>query len=317
MPQAVFFAIVEKKYGGIHMETLSRSEGIVYAFDKNHKPIKTISSGTTIRIETFDCFQNQITSEKDKIEQLAWDQTNPATGPIYIKEAMPGDILKIKINKIEVGSHGVMITLPNEGTLGHRFTESTIKILPIEEDHVLLSDIKLPINKMIGVIGVAPKEEAINCGTPGPHGGNMDNKMITEGAILYLPVFVEGALFGLGDFHAAMGDGEIGVTGVEVEGAATVTLEVLKGESIEQPLLENEEVFTQIASAKTLDEASKLATELMANRIVQKTGRSLAEVTMLLSAAGQIEICQMVDPLMTVRFVLSKSILTQFNTKLI
>lgn len=141
--------------------------------------------------------------------------------------------------------------------------------------------------------------------------------MITEGAILYLPVFVEDALFGLGDFHAAMGDGEIGVTGVEVEGAATVTLEVLKGETIEQPLLENEEVFTQIASAKTLDEASRLATELMANRIVQKTGRSLAEVTMLLSAAGQIEICQIVDPLMTVRFVLSKSILTQYNTKLI
>jgi len=299
------------------METLSRSESIIYAFDKNHEPIKMISSGTTIRIETFDCFQNQVTSETDKIEQLAWDQTNPATGPIYIEEAMPGDILKVKIDKIEIGSQGVMMTLPNEGTLGHRLTESTIKILPIKDDHVFLNDIKLPINKMIGVIGVAPKEEAINCGTPGPHGGNMDNKMITEGAILYLPVFVEGALFGLGDFHAAMGDGEIGVTGVEVEGAATVTLEVLKGETIEQPLLENEEVFTQIASAKTLDEASRLATELMANRIVQKTGRSLAEVTMLLSAAGQIEICQIVDPLMTVRFVLSKSILTQYNTKLI
>ncbi|MEK4090636.1 acetamidase/formamidase family protein [Viridibacillus sp. FSL H8-0110] len=299
------------------METLSRSESIIYAFDKNHEPIKMISSGTTIRIETFDCFQNQVTSEADKIEQLAWDQTNPATGPIYIEEAMPGDILKVKIDKIEIGSQGVMMTLPNEGTLGHRLTESTIKILPIKDDHVFLNDIKLPINKMIGVIGVAPKEEAINCGTPGPHGGNMDNKMITEGAILYLPVFVEDALFGLGDFHAAMGDGEIGVTGVEVEGAATVTLEVLKGETIEQPLLENEEVFTQIASAKTLDEASRLATELMANRIVQKTGRSLAEVTMLLSAAGQIEICQIVDPLMTVRFVLSKSILTQYNTKLI
>lgn len=299
------------------METLSRSESIIYAFDKNHEPIKMISSGTTIRIETFDCFQNQVTSETDKIEQLAWDQTNPATGPIYIEEAMPGDILKVKIDKIEIGSQGVMMTLPNEGTLGHRLTESTIKILPIKDDHVFLNDIKLPINKMIGVIGVAPKEEAINCGTPGPHGGNMDNKMITEGAILYLPVFVEGALFGLGDFHAAMGDGEIGVTGIEVEGAATVTLEVLKGETIEQPLLENEEVFTQIASAKTLDEASRLATELMANRIVQKTGRSLAEVTMLLSAAGQIEICQIVDPLMTVRFVLSKSILTQYNTKLI
>ncbi|MGE7622437.1 hypothetical protein ACQKMD_05045 [Viridibacillus sp. NPDC096237] len=101
-----------------------------------------------------------------------------------------------------------------------------------------------------------------------------------------------------------MGDGEIVVSGVEIEGAAIVTLEIIKGEAIEQPLLENEEVFTQIASAKTLDEAGKLAAELMANRIIQKSGRSIA---MLLSAAGQIEICQMVDPLMTVRFVLSKN----------
>jgi len=77
---------------------------------------------------------------------------------------------------------------------------------------------------MIGVIGVAPENGQINCGTPGSHGGNMDTKLISEGAKLYLPVFVEGALFGLGDLHALMGDGEIGVSGVEVAGKVVVEL---------------------------------------------------------------------------------------------
>ncbi len=170
---------------------------------------------------------------------------------------------------------------------------------------------------MIGVIGVAPEGEGVNCGTPGSHGGNMDNKMITEGATLYFPVFAEGALFGLGDFHAAMGDGEISVSGIEVPGKATVTLEVLKGVKLQNPMLENEEVFTQIVSAKTLDEAVKLATEEMADRLVEKTGLPISEVTMLLSAAGQAEICQVVDPLMTARFVVPKWLLEQLNVELI
>jgi len=157
----------------------------------------------------------------------------------------------------------------------------------------------------------------VNCGTPGAHGGNMDNKMVTEGATLYFPVAVEGALFGLGDFHAAMGDGEVSVSGVEVAGAATVTLEVIKGQHLEQPMLENEECFTQIASAMTLDEASKMATQLMINRLVERTHMNVSEVTMLMSAVGQLEICQVVDPLVTVRFVVPKWLLSQLNATLI
>jgi len=201
--------------------------------------------------------------------------------------------------------------------MGNDIEQMTAKILPIEDGHVLFNELRIPVNKMIGVIGVAPIGEGVNCGTPGAHGGNMDNKMVTEGATLYFPVAVEGALFGLGDFHAAMGDGEVSVSGVEVAGAATVTFEVIKGELIHQPLLENEVSFTQIASAKTLDEASKMATELMIKRIVERTGMSISEVTMLMSAAGQLEICQVVDPLVTVRFVVPKWLISQLNCSLI
>ena len=119
------------------------------------------------------------------------------------------------------------------------------------------------------------------------------------------------------DFHAAMGDGEISVSGIEVPGRATVTLEVLKGETLNHPMLENAEVVTQIVSAKTLDEAAKLATEEMIDRIAGKTGKSLADVTMLMSAVGQVETCQIVDPLITARFTVPKSILAQLNVTLI
>ncbi|WP_370621911.1 acetamidase/formamidase family protein [Bacillus sp. JCM 19034] len=134
---------------------------------------------------------------------------------------------------------------------------------------------------------------------------------------MYFPVFAEGALFGLGDFHAAMGDGEVSVSGIEIPGKATVTLEVIKDTTLRHPMLENVDAFTQIASAKTLDEAIRIATEEMIIRIVDKSNRSIEDVTMLMSACGQAEICQIVDPLMTARFVVPKWLLKQLNVELL
>ncbi|WP_075619141.1 acetamidase/formamidase family protein [Paenisporosarcina indica] len=299
------------------METLTRESGIIYEFNKENTYNKKVASGTTIKIETYDCFQNQIQSEETVVDEINWNNINPATGPIYVEGAMPGDVLKVKIDEIEIGNQGVMVVGPNLGVMGHRIEKMTAKILPIEGGKVRFNHIEIPVNKMIGVIGVAPANEGINCGTPGPHGGNMDNKMITEGATLYFPVFTEGALFGLGDLHAAMGDGEVSVSGVEVPGVVTVSLEVIKGESLQHPMLENEEVFTQIVSASTLDEAAKVATEEMIQRIVHKSELTVDEITMLMSAAGHTEICQIVDPLMTARFVVPKWLLKQLNVKLI
>lgn len=299
------------------MQTIQRTQGIIYDFNKAHAPIAYVNSGDTIEMETYDCFQNQVVDEATEISGIDWNKINPATGPIYVNEAKAGDILKVTIEKIDLDAQGVMTVGPGLGILGNSFTAMEKKLLPITDKHVLFNDIKIPINKMIGVIGVAPAGDGINCGTPGTHGGNMDNKMVTEGATLYFPVAVDGALFGLGDMHAAMGDGEISVSGVEVSGKATVTLEVIKGTSIEHPMLENDTHFTQIVSAPTLDEAAKLATQIMAHRITEKSALSLAEVTMLLSAVGQVEVCQIVDPLMTARFTVPKWLLQQLNVTLI
>ncbi|MDP4549523.1 acetamidase/formamidase family protein [Alkalihalobacillus macyae] len=298
------------------MELLS-NESVIYDFNKNHQPVKVVPAGATIEIVTYDCFENQLQSEDTKIDGIDWNRVNPATGPIYVKDALPGDVLKVTIEKLEIGDQGVMVVGPDLGVMGHRLKEMESKIIPIKDGKALFNDIEIPLNPMIGVIGVAPEGEGISCGTPGAHGGNMDNKMITEGATLYFPVFAEGALFGLGDFHAAMGDGEVSVSGIEVPGRATVKLEVIKGEPMSQPMLENDDVVTQIASAGTLDEAVQLATELMIDRICERTGMPIGEVTMLMSAIGQVEVCQIVDPLMTARFVVPKWLEEKLGVRLV
>lgn len=282
---------------------------LIFAMAKTNAPVLKVDPNTTICFETCDCFNNQITSEDYIIDKLDWDHINPATGPVYINGAMPGDILKVKIEKIELKGQGTMCAIPDNGVLGDKVKHNSIKKIEIKDDLAYFNDHALPLNKMIGVIGVAPKNEAIACGTPGSHGGNMDNTKIAEGSTLYLPIFQEGALFALGDVHACMGDGEIMVSGVEIAADVTVTLDLLKGLNIENPLLEDKDYLYTIASNANLDQAIYTAV-LNMNEIIQKQlNYDLNEAGMLMSACGNLEFCQVVDPEKTVRFKMPKRIL--------
>lgn len=293
------------------------TKAFVYAMDKNNKPALTVKSGTQVEIDTFDCFQNQIQSEQTTFNAIDWNQINPATGPVYVEGAQPGDILKVTIDDIELGNQGVMVVGPELGVMGHRLEKFEVKIIPIENDKAIFNEkIALPLNPMIGVIGVAPEGEAVNNGTPGAHGGNMDTKLITTGAALYFPVFHPGALFALGDLHAAMGDGEVSVSGIEIPAKVKVTLEVIKGHSINHPVLENEEGVATLVSKELLDEAANVAVEEMIDLLQPQTDLSLGEFTMLMSAAGQAQISQIVDPLKTARFFVPRSILEAYNIEL-
>jgi amidase len=289
----------------------------IYAMDKNNTPAVKVKSGEQVEIETFDCFQNQIQSEETAFNAIDWNQINPATGPIYVEDAKPGDILKVKIDSIELGNQGVMVVGPQLGVMGHRMDEFEVKIIPIQDDKAVFNEkLSLPLNPMIGVIGVAPEGRPVNCGTPGAHGGNMDTKLITTGATLYFPVFHEGALFSLGDLHAAMGDGEISVSGIEIPAKVKVTLEVVKGHHLNYPLLENEEGIATLVSKELLDDAANLAVEEMIDLLQPQTDLSLSEFTMLMSAVGQSQISQIVDPLKTARFFVPRYILEAYRIEL-
>ena len=169
--------------------------------------------------------------------------------------------------------------------------------------------LSIPLAPMIGVIGVAPEGEPVNCGTPGKHGGNMDNTAIAAGATLYFPVAVDGALFGCGDMHAVMGDGEVSVSGAEVAGYATVTLTALPELSVPNPLIENETHFGIIVSAESLDKAAELAVQQMVDLLASRTNESEVDLVMLLSLVADVRVCQMVDPEKTVRFMVPKYVL--------
>ncbi len=298
------------------VQTLS-TDHFIYSFSKEHQPKLKVLAKSTIVIDTFDCFQDQIRSNSTEIQAIDWDQINPATGPIFVEGAERGDILKVTIDNIELGNQGVMAVGPNLGVLGHRIDQFEAKIMPIENGYALFNDkVKIPLTPMIGVIGVAPENEPVSCGTPGAHGGNMDTTLITTGATLYFPVFQEGALFGLGDLHAAMGDGEIGVSGIEVAGKVTVTLDIIKGHSIRFPFVQNKDGVASLVSAETLDAAAKKAVEEMTDLLLPHTGLSLNHFTMLMSAVGQSQISQIVDPLLTARFFVPKWVLDEYSIQL-
>lgn len=292
-----------------------KSDKIVYSFSDQNEPVMTVSPGATIWIETMDCFANQLRSPQDRLETLDWDQTNPATGPIYVQGAEPGDTLKVTIEKIELDEKGTAVCGEGMGTLGHLLKGSHTRIIEVSEGTARFAPgVELPLTPMIGVIGVAPQSgQSINTGTPGHHGGNMDDRLVTEGATLYFPVAAEGALFAMGDVHAVMGDGEIGVTGLEIPAKVTVVLEVIKEKAQAEPVLENEDHWSVIVSRESLDQAAAHATEAMFRFLKERVDLAEPDLTILMSLAGQLQFCQVVDPLKTVRFVMPKKYIGQLE----
>ena len=282
----------------------------LFSFDKDLEPVLKVPSGETVRIRTKDCFGNQLQGPEDQLSEIDWEAINPATGPIYVEGAVAGGTLKVHIDNIELDAQTSSCTGKDEGVCGDRFSDWATHFCKVEDGKVVWDErLSIPLAPMIGVIGVAPEGEPVNCGTPGKHGGNMDNTAIAAGATLYFPVAVDGALFGCGDMHAVMGDGEVSVSGAEVAGYATVTLTALPELSVPNPLIENDTHFGIIVSAESLDKAAELAVQQMIDLLASRTNESEADLVMLLSLVADVRVCQMVDPEKTVRFMVPKYVL--------
>lgn len=281
-----------------------------------HAPVERVGSGETVVFETMDCYGNQLRSEDVTFNDIRGEFNNPATGPLYIEGAMPGDILKIEILDIKVAAQGVMSARPKSGALGDVFQSVRTKIIPVRDNQAIFNEkISMPLHPMIGVIGVAPLEE-MKTTVPHLHGGNMDCKRIVKGSTVYLPVFVEGALLSMGDLHGVMGDGEVVICALEMDGEVTLKVEVVKGHELPLPLVVDGDTLMTIASEETLDEAAITATKAMHRLLVSKLGMDQHEAGMLLSLIGELKICQIVDPLMTTRMELPLSVLERYGYRL-
>ena len=290
----------------------------VFSLSATAEPAVRVAAGDAVCLETADCFSDQVRSSSDTPEGIDWGSINPATGPVYVEGAEPGDVLAVTVERVEVADRGVMAVSAGFGVLRRHFSGTSFRMVPLQDGEALLpGGARVSLRPMIGVIGVAPDGGPVPCGSPGSHGGNMDTRLIGESATVYLPVATAGALLAAGDLHAAMGDGEICGTGVEVAGRITLRVDVRRDLDLVNPLVETAEVVAAIASAVTLDEAADLATRDMADLLCARLGLSMGDATMLMSAAGQLHVSQVVDPLKTARFEMSKAVLKCFAGALV
>jgi amidase len=296
--------------GGVLMKTIQNTN-VIYSFKPNMMPVETVEPGEVFKVYTNDCFFQQITSEDMVLTSIDHSTLNPATGPIFINGAEPGDLLKIKILNIDIADKGVVMIATGEGVLAEKAKKSLVKIIPIKDRCCQINGLEIPINPMIGVIGVAPENEDGEWGTDSPwkHGGNMDTKDICEGTTIYFPVRQVGGLLALGDLHAIMGDGEICFTGLEVKGEVTLIVDVIKNKTVNWPILETSYATMVIASGDTLDDAIKAASDQAVEHLASGLEISWEEAYMLASLVVDIKISQVVDPKKTARAVIPKTIL--------
>lgn len=285
------------------------------SLDRGNPPAATCQSGDLVRFETRDAYDNALMPDGSTLP--GQHMQNPATGPLYVESAQPGDVLRVDILGIDIAEQALMRTHPTAGAFQHNITERRIKAYDVTGGFVQFTpDIALALRPMIGVIGTAPAGEGVPTSTPGDHGGNMDCKEIVQGSTLYLPVNVPGGLLSMGDLHALMGDGESLICGLEVQGAVTVRVTVVSGFALPTPCLVSNGRFATIQSAPTLDQAAVKAARCMQDFLAHHGPIDLYDAGRLLSLAGDLAICQIVDPWMTVRMSVDRALLAQCGIRL-
>jgi acetamidase/formamidase len=207
------------------------SDQVHFTWDAGNAPVLTVEDGDTVVVHTRDVSDDQIgpDSTVDVIAGLDWDRVYPLAGPIAVDGAEPGDTLAVEILDLHTQGWGWTAILPGLGLLPDDFPDAYLRVFDLSDGDLIhfREDIKVPIEPFMGTMGVCPAgASAQPVMPPGTFGGNMDTRQLTRGATLYLPVQVRGALFSCGDAHAAQGDGEVCVTGLEspMYGALRFTL---------------------------------------------------------------------------------------------
>jgi acetamidase/formamidase len=268
-------------------------------------------------VHTREVTDNQLTihSVSEDLRTLDFDPIHPLTGPVYVEGAEPGDVLAVTLHEIEVADWGWSAVIPGFGFLAEEFAEPYLKIFVLEkgETSARFSDkIRIPLSPFPGVMGVAPDTDSLlSTVPPRANGGNMDNPYLTEGTTAYFPVFVKGALFSIGDTHAAQGMGEVCGTAIETPMRIVYEVNVIKGKrNIQEPEYESKDYYAVTAFASTLDDAAKKATQYMINYLVKEHGLERNEAYVLCSLAGDLKIAEVVDvPHVLVSMHISKEVL--------
>lgn len=279
-------------------------------WDNSLKPIAEVDSGQVVSFEIVEASGGQFTrhSTVEDVKSLDFGKVNPTVGPLYIKGAQPGDTLEVEILNFEHLDWGWTAIIPGFGLLADEFTEPDIKIFDLKNRNTteFLDGIQLFTKPFPGTIGVAlPEDGHFNVVPPRKNGGNMDIRHLTKGAKLYLPVWVEGALFSIGDTHAAQGDGEVCGTAIEASMETTVKFTLHKGKTIQEPRFsipgpptpeaDSRGYFVTTAHGEDMFKASQNAIRYMIEHLMSEYKMSEQESYMLCSVAVDLKIHEVVN----------------------
>jgi acetamidase/formamidase len=210
-----------------------------YGWNRDRAPILTVRSGTELTVEVQEASGGQLGpgATAESVAALDFAMVNPISGPVFVEGARAGDVLQVDILEVQPGAFGWTALIPGFGLLADQFPDPWVHVWELDGGRARLTDsIAVPLSPFCGVLGVAPAE-------PGDHsvipprrvGGNMDTRQLGPGTTLFLPIEVDGALFGVGDTHAAQGDGEVCGTAIEASTTVSLRLSVRRDMAIDTP----------------------------------------------------------------------------------
>jgi acetamidase/formamidase len=288
------------------------------------QPRLEIDPGDTVHFQCVEAAGGQVHPgmSLDELAGIDRGRIHALTGPVFIRGAQPGDVLEIEILELTHHGWGYSTIVPGLGFLKERFSEPFLfhwELLPRETRS--LAPAIVPLRPFCGVMGVAPAMDGeFRTRPPGPFGGNMDVRELCAGARLYLPVFNAGALFSCGDGHAAQGDGEVCINGIECPLDATLRFHLHRGHALTAPVIESAAAPDPEPSASWIvvesDEdplrAARNATSRMVDLLVRHWGLTDVHAYILCSVAMHLRLSQVVnEPMITVSAAIAKHILPE------
>jgi len=283
-----------------------------FGWDNSFVPLETVAPGTTIEFHCIDSSAGQLTPDSSVADVAALDfgKINPVSGPIFVEGAMPGDALKITIESFKPSGFGWTANIPGFGLLADQFVDPALTIWKYDPDSLAPAlfgrDGRVPLKPFAGTIGNAPAKKGLHSIVPPRRvGGNMDIRDLAAGTTLYLPVEVAGALFSVGDTHAAQGDGEVCGTAIESPMDVVLTLDLVKNAGLNTPRFTTPGPVTAHLDAKGYEVTTGIGGDLMSAardavaamiELLSAT-RAMApeDAYMLVSACGDLRISEIVD----------------------
>ncbi|KAF4980746.1 hypothetical protein F66182_17209 [Fusarium sp. NRRL 66182] len=277
-------------------------------------PVLTVSSGDVVTFDLIDSSNGQITVDSDtsSLDSFRLELADPAVGPVYIRDAEPGDALKVEVLSLEMGNWGWTAVVPGFGLLADDYTQPDLKIWKFDPEAgfaELKPGVRVPLRPFLGIMGIAPGADGeFSTIPPTVVGGNIDCRDMVVGSALYLPIQVPGALFSCGDGHAAQGHGEVCGTAIETNMKAKIRLTVCKNHPWVQsphlslpPQSRGLAVFPDKGQYATMGvdadvlQATRKATRSMIEWLVATKGLTRTEAYILASVAGDLKLAEVVD----------------------